>query len=166
MKTRDEKGRFVPVQEETMTAERKEAICYRSKLLNRYFDDYDDLVAAEETYRKEHAAELAVKEARKKDAEEVKLAIQESVEAQREASKMKREAYQTYLKACDEADKKAEEKARLKKLKLTEFCKKYPEGFHETIKIDDVDYTYNYSESNWLNESHSDPFDRLLNWFF
>lgn len=170
MINRDEKGRFAsePCQVEEFTDEQKEAICYKSKLLNKYFDTYQEMLDAENAYKKEHEAELLAKETRKKDAEEVKKAIQESLDAQKEASKIKREAYEKYLAACDEADKLVQEKERAKKEKLTDFCKKYPEGFHETIKIGDVDYTYNYSERNNLIESHSysDPFTRLINWLF
>ena len=73
MKTRDESGKFVATNKE-MTDEQREAICYKSKLLNKYFDNYDELVEAEAEFKKAHEAELKAKEdaARAREAEKQK----------------------------------------------------------------------------------------------
>ena len=161
MKTRDEKGRFAPTHEE-MTDEQREAICYKSKLLNKYFDDYDKLVQEEDAYKKAHEVELKAKEERKAESEAVKLAVAERVEAEIEARKVKAEAYKAYCEACDKADETVKAKRKVEQEKLTEFCKKHPEGFHDTIKIGDVTYKFDYSTNV---TSYVDPLMKLLTWF-
>ena len=161
MKTRDEKGRFASMPVE-MTDEQKEAICYKSKLLNKYFDNYNEMVEAEAAYKKEHEAELKAKEERKALSEAVKEAVTKRVEAQIAAREAKEKAYKAYLEACDEADKKVKEAKKNEQEKLTEFCKKHPEGFHDTIKIGDVTYKFDYSTDV---TSYVDPLMKLLTWF-
>lgn len=161
MKTRDEKGRFAPIHEE-MTDEQREAICYKSKLLNKYFDSYKEMVKSEDEYKQAHEVELKAKEERKALSESVKEAITHRVEAQISAREAKEKAYKAYLEACDEADKKVKEAKKAEQEKLTEFCKKYPEGFHDTIKIGDVTYKFDYSTNV---TSYVDPLMKLLTWF-
>lgn len=161
MKTRDEKGRFASMPNE-MTDEQREAICYKSKLLNKYFDDYDKLVQEEDAYKKAHEAELKAKEERKLEVEAVKTAVTERVEAEVEARKVKAEAYKAYCEACDKADESVRAKKKVEQEKLTEFCKKHPEGFHDTIKIGDVTYKFDYSTNV---TSYVDPLMKLLTWF-
>ncbi len=100
--------------------------------------------ANEEECRKAEAevnAEIAKKQelatTRKNDAENVKKAIVAEVEARKAARATKVEAFKKYLAACEEADKKLEDAEKAKDKALDEFCKKHPEGFHETIKIGD-----------------------------
>ena len=149
------------VKSEEMTDEQREAICYKSKLLNKYFDDYSEMVKAEDEYKKAHEAELKAKEQRKAEADEVKKAIEARVNAEIESRKIKAEAYRAYLEACDNAEVKVLEAKKVEKEKLSEFCKNHPEGFHDTIKIGDVTYNYSYSENN----HHLDSFAKLLGWF-
>lgn len=161
MKIRDEKGRFAS----DMPEKQKEAICYKSKLLNKYFDNYNDLVTEEEAYKKAHEAELRAKEQRKVDAEIVKSAIKNRIEIEIKSRKEKEEAYKVYLKSCEEADKKVEAARAEEADKLSNFCKKYPEGFHDTIKIGDIDYNCSYNADSDESSFYLSPFARLLSWF-
>ena len=133
---------------------------YYSKLLQKPFDSLEELKQAEDKYNKAHALELKAKEERKQEAESVKSAITARVSAELEAKKTKADAYKEYCKICDEAENKVRKAKEQEKIKLSEFCKKHPEGFHDTIKIGDITYNYNYSENNYI-----DPLIRLLNWF-
>jgi len=156
------KKRDLPVTHEEMTDEQREAICYKSKLLNKYFDSYKEMVKAEDEYKKAHAVELKAKEDRKLEVEAVKKAVTERVQAEVEARKVKTEAYKAYCEACDKADESVRAKKKEEQEKLTEFCKKYPEGFHDTIKIGDVTYKFDYSTNV---TSYVDPLMKLLTWF-
>ena len=159
---RDEKGRFAsPVE---MTDEQRDAIVYKSKLLNKYYDSWDELQAAENEYNKAHEAELKAKAERKAESEKVREAITARVKAQLAAKKAKTEAYRAYCKACDDAEKLVEEKREVEEKELKAFCKKHPDGFHETIKIDDVAYRFDYSTTA-TDTSYLDPFIKLLSWF-
>lgn len=143
-----------------------EEVCsygFYSKLLKKPFDSVEELKAAEDEYNKAHAVELRAKEERKAEAEDVKAAITARVEAEIEAKKAKQEAYKIYLEACDKADKSVSEAKAKESEKLTAFCKKHPEGFHDTIQIGNVTYNYDYSTN--VVSSYVDPFLRLLSWF-
>ncbi len=129
---------------------------YYSESLNKMFDTEEELKAAEE----EKASKAAI---RKKEAEVVHDAIQARVEAQIAAREAKEQAYKIYLEACDEANKKVEEARKVELEKLTEFCSKHSEGYHDTIKIGDVTYNYNYN--NRKQVSYLDPYIKLLGWF-
>ncbi len=128
---------------------------YYSETLNKMFDSEEELKKAEE----EKESKIAL---RKQEAEAVKAAVTARVEAQLAARKAKEAAYEVYLAACDEADKKVEEAKQNELAELREFCQKHPEGFHDTIKIGDVTYSYNY---NGNRNTYVDPFMRLLGWF-
>lgn len=150
---RNEKGRFVS---------EEASYGYYSRLLKKPFDTLDELKEAEAEYNRAHEAEIKAKEARKAEAEEVKAAIKARLEAEVAAKKAKTEAYKAYLAACESAEKAVAEAKKVENAKLTDFCKKHPEGFHDTVTSGDITYTVNYNS----NESaYVDPFIRLLNWF-
>ena len=137
--------------------------CYRSTLLNKVFDKYEDLVEAEEEYEKQNAEKLRLKEERKQEAEEVSKAIEERVKAELAARKGKAEAYKAYLATCDALEQDVLEKKKEEAKLLKAFCTKHPEGFHETIQIGDVKYDCNFSMKD-IN--YTSPFIRLLqDWF-
>lgn len=72
MKTNELNGRNVSQNNSVeMTKEQQDAVCYKSKLLNKYFDSYADMVHAEEDYRKENAEKLKAKELLQNDVKEV-----------------------------------------------------------------------------------------------
>lgn len=156
MVTRNEKGRFT-------TEEASASYGYYSKLLKKPFDTLDELKAAEDEYNKAHEAEIKAKEERKIEAEAVKAAIVARINAEEAAKQAKKDAYEAFLKACDAADEKLAQAKKAEHDKLVEFCKKHPEGYHDTIKIGDVTYTCNYNTKG--ETSYMDPFVRLLNWF-
>lgn len=156
-------GRFESEKTE-MTDEQKNAICYKSKLLNKYFDNYDELKAEEDAYNKARETALKGKEEKRVKADKVKSAITARVEAEAAAAKEKREAYKAYLEACDVADKKVAEKKKIEAEELRKFCEEYG-AFHDTITIGDATYNVNYSvSSNTL--SNLDPFERLFSLWF
>ncbi len=145
MKTKNEDGRFQP----------KEELNYGfySKLLKKPFDSVEELQAAEEEYKKIHAAEIRAKEERKAAAEKVKESIIARVKAEEDAIIAKQEAYKAYLEVCDKADKEIKVARQKEAEQLVDFCDKYPEGFHDTITIGDINYRYNYNNNKALNDA-------------
>ncbi len=135
-----------------------------SDLLSKPFDSIEELERAEEEVRKaeeEKQNKLVVK---KNEVELVKTAIKNRVEAEHEARKAKAEAYKKYLTELDEIQDKFNKARDEERQCLSEFCKKYPEGFHDTIKIGDITYKYDYSENDEV--SFLDPFKSFLSWLF
>lgn len=133
---------------------------YKSTLLNKYFDKYEDLVEAEEKYEAENSEKIRLAKERKEEAEQINSAIKMRVQLEREASAKKKEAYEVYLKALEEADAEVDKARRQEKELLEEWCKKHPEGFHTTITIDDASYEYSYGKTRYI-----EPFTRLISWF-
>lgn len=131
-----------------------------SQLLKKPFATLDELKEAEEVYNKEHAAELKIKEDRKVEAEKVKTFIKARMEAVATANRAKTEAYKAYLVALDTAEQSVNVAARREQEALVAFCKKYPEGFHDTVQIGDVTYKYSYNTT--LPETPLDSFIRLF----
>lgn len=150
--------------QESLSAEsegRKRGVeCYKSTLLNRYFDDYEALVEAEEAYERENAEKIRQAEERRTEAKAVKDAITARIEAELEAREAKREAYRAYLEACDKADADVNERRKAENGALEAFLKKHPEGFRDTIKVGDVEYKVDYNATTYV-----DPFLRLLRMF-
>ena len=133
---------------------------YYSKLLQKPFEDLDELRAAEAEVKKQEEEKQNAADAKRAAAKIVEDAIKARVEAQLEAKKVKAEAYQAYLEVCENADKLVEIKAKTEQEALKIFCEKYG-SFHSTVKIGDVTYDCNYS-----TEERVDPFRKLLNvWF-
>ena len=98
-----------------MTEDQKNAICYRSKLLNKYFDNYNDLVKAENDYKAAHEAELKAK-------------------AEKEAALAElKEAYANYVKVLDEKNKAVSEAWQKYAEKRDEFANKY-DGYRITYR--------------------------------
>ena len=144
---RNEKDRRVESTQEQepieMTDEMQDAICYKSKLLNKYFDKYDDLVKEETEYKREHEAELKAKEEKKTLADKVSDAIKNRLSVEDNASEIKKEAYRNYLTECDKASEMVAEARRQESELLKEFCSKYG-AFHSTIKVGDTTYKCSY----------------------
>lgn len=133
---------------------------YYSKLLQKPFEDLDELRAAEAEVKKQEEEKQNAADAKRAAAKIVEDAIKARVEAQLEAKKVKAEAYQAYLEVCENADKLVEIKAKTEQEALKIFCEKYG-SFHSTVKIGDVTYDCNYS-----TEERVDPFRKLLNLWF
>ena len=128
---------------------------YYSETLKKMFDSEEELKAAEE--EKETKAV-----ALKKEATDVRTAVQNRVKVQIEVRKAKEEAYKVYLDACDAANEKLRLARKEEADALTNFCKRHPEGYHDTIKIGDVSYSVDY---NTNLTSYLDPLMKLLGWF-
>lgn len=133
---------------------------YYSKLLQKPFEDLDELRAAEAEVKKQEEEKQNAADAKKAAAKIVEDAIKARIEAQLEAKKTKAEAYQAYLEVCENADKLVEIKAKTEQEALKIFCEKYG-SFHSTIKIGDITYDCNYS-----TEERVDPFKKLLSLWF
>ena len=133
---------------------------YYSKLLQKPFEDLDELRAAEAEVKKQEEEKQNAADAKRAAAKIVEDAIKARVEAQLEAKKVKAEAYQAYLEVCENADRLVEIKAKTEQEALKIFCEKYG-SFHSTVKIGDVTYDCNYS-----TEERVDPFRKLLNLWF
>lgn len=135
---------------------------YYSKLLKKPYDTLAELKEAEHEYNVAHAKELEEKKKRKEDAETVKKAVTDRIAAQKKAAADKETAYKAYLKACDAADEELQKAKKAERDALAAFCKDHPEGFHDTINIDDVTYKYDYTANT---HKSSDIFSRLVDSF-
>lgn len=133
------------------------------ELSGKQFDTVEELEAAEAKVNEKLAKKHELAEIRKADAEAVKKAITERLEAEAAANKAKKEAYKVYLEALDEAAKSVREKKEAENKALKEFCDKHPEGFHDTITVGDVSYKFDYSTNN---VTYTDPFRKLLGFWF
>ena len=132
---------------------------YYSKLLKKDFDSVAELKTAEAEFKKKELKELETKESRKAEAENVKAKIKARIEAEINAKKAKSEAYKTYLESIDLENEKVEKAVKAEREALSEFCKKHPEGFHDTIKLGDITYYYDYNDRA---TEHLDCFERLV----
>ena len=86
---------------EEMTAEQLSSICYKSKLLNKYFDTYAELEQAEKKYHEENDAKLKLAEEKKKRAKEVEDAYTEYLAVKEKAYNDISEAEKKYLELRD-----------------------------------------------------------------
>lgn len=154
MKQRDEKGRFASMPVE-MTDEQREAIVYKSKLLNKYFDNYDELLEAEDAYKKAHDAQLVAKETRAKAAAEVEDAAKDYLNLIEENKKLKLELAEKEQKAYDAY-----------KQKLNEFSKAH-QGYHLTYSYDgkNLEFKVEENKQNALQE-YIDSQTKLMHKFF
>lgn len=154
MKTRDEKGRFASVPTE-FSDEQREAIVYKSKLLNKTFDSWDELVEEEAKFKKAHEAELTAKEARIKDAAEIENAAKAYLELIQENKKIRAEMAQKEQQAYDSY-----------KNKLNEFSKAH-KGYHLTYSYDgkNVEFKVEENRQNSLQE-YIDSQNNLMRKFF
>lgn len=75
--------------------------CYKSTMLNRVFDRYEDLVQAEEAYEAENAEKLRLAEVKKARAKEVEDAYKASMQARKDANKAISEADRKYYELRD-----------------------------------------------------------------
>lgn len=124
-----------------MTEEQLNSICYKSKLLNKYFDSYAELQEAEKKYHEENDAKLKLAEQKKARAEEIKVLKQKTVDARREAQKLISDADDAYYKA------------------RAEFIKDYG-SYHESY------YSDGKSEMITVNDVLDSFFPSLKSWFF
>lgn len=153
-------------------------VCYKSKLLNKYFDSKDELVKAEAEYKAAHEKELKAKEERKLAAEKVDATIKARDEKYVEVRNKKAAAYKEYLSkidaakkdylgVCDAEEKAYDELSDAADKALKDFCEKNPGGYHSTIKYDDGstrEYSYHCQSSSLpAIPSLSELFDRF--WF-
>jgi len=87
------KTRDFPVE---MTEEQREAIVYRSKLLNKYFESYDDMLKEEAEFKKQNEEKLKQQEEKKNRALEIQKAKEHLIEVRKQASDMIKEADKKY----------------------------------------------------------------------
>ena len=84
-------------------------VCYKSKLLNKYFDSKDELIKAEDAYREAHKKELIAKEERQADVKKIQDAandyfatLKSNEEKKKELDKEATEKYDAYKRLLDE----------------------------------------------------------------
>ena len=122
------------------------------ELQGKRYTDVKELEKAEAEVNKEVAKKQELASVRKAEADKVSKTIVNLVEVKKEAKQKKLEAY-----------KKVEDAEKEQYNALNEFCKKYPEGFHETIKVGDTETRFNYSTT--VEDNLPSAFD-LFNWLF
>ena len=111
-----------------MSSEQLSAIVYKSKLLNKYFDSWEELVAEETAYKKAHDEELKAKEEKSKALEEIKAAYKHYLEVVNEKTKAVQDAWNEYAKLRED------------------FATKY-HGYHMTYYNDGTSEELNMSDS-------------------
>ena len=79
-----------------MTDAQREAICYHSKLLNKYFESYDDMLREEAEFKRQNEEKLKKQAERKERAAEVEDAYKKTLEARDQARKLIEEADKKY----------------------------------------------------------------------
>lgn len=77
------------------------SVCYKSALLNKYFDSYEDLVKAEEEYERVNAEKIKQAEEKKARAKEVEDAYKVAMQVRKDANKMIAEADKKYYELRD-----------------------------------------------------------------
>ncbi len=93
-KTKD----FTPESLAKMGDEQKADIVYRSKLLNKYFEDYDELVKEETEFKKQKEEKEKAKLEKTNDAKKVEDAYKHLLEVKSKAAKEIKEAEDMYYK--------------------------------------------------------------------
>ena len=91
-----------------MTDAQREAIVYRSKLLNKYYESYDDMLREEAEFKRQNDEKLKAQEEKKARAKEVE------------------DAYANYLKVREEAFKQIADAEK----KWVELRDKFAEDYH------------------------------------
>lgn len=124
------------LQKETPTKE--DAVCYKSKLLNKYFDSYEELVEEETAFRKANDEKVKLAEEKKTRAKEVEDALKEYEHAKIEASKIISKASQEASLLIKDAEKKY--------FNLRDAFAKDYNGYHMTYVNDNGKETVSFSD--------------------
>ena len=123
-----------------MTDAQRDAIVYRSKLLNKYFEDYSELVKAEEEFKRVNEEKIRKAEEKKSEAKKVEDAYKKALE-------VRKEAYEKIYEAEKEFNK-------LRK----DFVDKYG-SWHITYTNENGEDNFYVSDTfNWVNEVMKDFF--------
>lgn len=163
----------VKVAQNEMTDEQKEAICYKSKLLNKYFDSYEELVAAEAPVKQAQKEKEEKALAKKADADVVQAAFVDFNAAKKAYEKAEaaasekcnaviNQARSEYNKDLADVTAKLQEAERVYNMALEKFQEKHPEGYHLTLKDGDNSVNIYSGRSNRLNIA----FDSWINHWF
>jgi chromosome segregation ATPase len=146
----------------------QQSYSYYSRVLSKPFDSVEELVAAERAYEAEQRAKEDKVAARKADAAEVEAAFKALNAARKEYKKDLAEVTDWYREELtklkesfnhhtSEIKKKLAAAEAAYETALREFNKKYPEGFHLTLKDGDFETTINSKITS--NSSFYDIFD-------
>lgn len=79
-----------------MTDAQREAIVYRSKLLNKYYESYDDMLKEEAEFKRQHEEKQKLAEEKKARAHEIEEAKKAAGEARAKAKALIEEADKKY----------------------------------------------------------------------
>lgn len=123
-----------------MTDAQREAIVYRSKLLNKYFEEYDDMLRAEAEFKRQNEAKLQKVEEKKTAAKKVEDAYKKALEVRKEAYKQIEDAENDFYKARQE------------------FVDKYGSWHMTYTNENGEDKFYTSDTFNWVNEVMKDFF--------
>ncbi len=107
------------------------------ELSGKVYDTVADLEAAEAKANEAIAEKQKKASAKKEAASLVDQSIVERDRIFKENAKKRQEAYKAYLAICDECDKADKEANNKTYEAIKDFCEKYPEGYHSTVKFDD-----------------------------
>lgn len=152
----------VKVSENEMTDEQKEAICYHSKLLNKYFDSYEELVAAEAPVKKAQKEKEEKAELKRAETSVVESAINAYEEGKVVCNNLIAEAYQEYKNKVEAAEKDLDLLRATADERLSDYLDSHPgTGFHYTFRSKDGKIVHNYS---YLNKRYNifDNYNRFV----
>ena len=89
-----------------MTEAQRAAIVYHSKLLNKYYESYDDMLREEAEFKRQHDEELKAKEEKQHALDEIKKAYTNYVNLVDEKNKVIAEAWKNFSSLREEFIKK------------------------------------------------------------
>jgi hypothetical protein len=130
-------------------------VCYKSKLLNKYFDSKDELVKAEDEYKEAHKKELIAKEERLADVKKIQDLANDYFSTLKDNEEKK--------KALDSI---ATDKYNAYKTGLADFAKKH-NGYHLTYTNNGGNVEFKVEEAR--RDEISDIFEanrRMMRRFF
>ena len=143
---------------EEMTDAQKESIVYKSKLLNKYFDTWEELQKAEEEYKKANEEKLKAVEEKKTRAKEVEDAYLEYVKSKAVASEMISKAQQEANKLIADAESKW--------IELRDAFAKDYNGYHMTYTNNNGKEEIKLGDVRLPVDNYSKTFQELLKDFY
>lgn len=127
------------------------------------FNSQAEVEAEEAKISEKAAAKKKAAEERKEDADAVKKVFETAFSIEKQVSQGRIDAYKNYLNELDKMNKQLAEAKEAKIKALKEFCQKHPEGFHDTIKFDDIEYRIDYASDESSNAiSLSNLFSKIF----
>ena len=176
LEEKETKEEVKDVENKTSEVEEDPGIIYKSKLLNKEFEDLAELKKAESEYKLELAKKEEARLARKEDAD----LVQDAYVAKNKATVNYNDAYakavsvrkeaidkinKEFYDAIRDAKQEYEDAAKKYSDALTAFQAKHPEGYHLTLKDGNNELTISKHSSTDMFKQLSDQMQDAINLF-